>query len=79
MLDANVVVFCESRRPVPEGLYRNLMLECMAQEPSDLPDTQQVRLGQTCYCIFTSGTTGMPKAALMTHLRLQRHQLYLYR
>ncbi len=29
----------------------------------------QVRLGEPLYFIFTSGTTGLPKAALMSHLR----------
>ena len=34
--------------------------------------TCNVRAGDPCYFIFTSGTTGMPKAAVMTHLRWLR-------
>ena len=31
--------------------------------------TRSVRLEQPCYYIFTSGTTGLPKASVMTHYR----------
>jgi acyl-CoA synthetase (AMP-forming)/AMP-acid ligase II len=34
--------------------------------------TGRVRAGDPCFLIFTSGTTGMPKAAVMTHLRWLR-------
>ena len=37
--------------------------------PSNLPVVQKIKAGDPCYLIFTSGTTGMPKAAVMTHLR----------
>lgn len=33
------------------------------------PSTRQVTAGQTAYQVFTSGTTGMPKASKMSHLR----------
>ncbi|MBK8305812.1 MAG: long-chain-acyl-CoA synthetase [Gammaproteobacteria bacterium] len=33
---------------------------------------REVRLGDPCFFIFTSGTTGLPKAAVMTHLRWMR-------
>lgn len=36
------------------------------------PDTQAVLAGQPCFYIFTSGTTGMPKASVMTHYRWLR-------
>ncbi len=43
-------------------------------EVSNCPDTNpssttEVRLGQPCFYIFTSGTTGLPKASIMTHQR----------
>lgn len=31
--------------------------------------TARVKMGQPCFYIFTSGTTGMPKASVMTHYR----------
>lgn len=36
---------------------------------SNPPTTRAVRLEQPCYYIFTSGTTGLPKASVMTHYR----------
>lgn len=38
--------------------------------PSDDPPwTRAVRLGDPSFYIFTSGTTGLPKASIMTHMR----------
>ncbi len=36
------------------------------------PDTARVRLRDPCFYIFTSGTTGLPKASVMTHYRWLR-------
>lgn len=42
----------------------------IALEPStNLPQTKEITLREKCYYIFTSGTTGLPKAASMTHYR----------
>ena len=46
----------------------------MEQASADCADTNpastgQVRARQPCFYIFTSGTTGMPKASVMTHYR----------
>ncbi|WP_333668679.1 long-chain-acyl-CoA synthetase [Acinetobacter guillouiae] len=49
--------------------YPNLAIESARQSATNLIETQQVKLGQKCFYIFTSGTTGLPKAAAMTHQR----------
>ncbi|TJY56673.1 long-chain-acyl-CoA synthetase [Sinimarinibacterium sp. CAU 1509] len=36
------------------------------------PEAQRVTMRQPCFYIFTSGTTGMPKASVMTHYRWLR-------
>ncbi len=36
---------------------------------SNLPDTQRIKLGDSATYIFTSGTTGLPKAAVVSHRR----------
>lgn len=41
-----------------------------AIEASNLPDTRNVTVSQTAFYIFTSGTTGLPKAAVVTHRRM---------
>ena len=38
----------------------------------NLPETQRVRLADDAYLIFTSGTTGLPKAAIMSHNRADK-------
>ena len=39
------------------------------QPESNLPETQDVTLGETAFYIFTSGTTGLPKAAVLSNRR----------
>ncbi|MFT4046442.1 MAG: long-chain-acyl-CoA synthetase [Solimonas sp.] len=55
----------------PEG-YLSLRGEAAPMPADNPPDTAQVRLGEPCFYIFTSGTTGMPKASRMTHYRWMR-------
>ena len=52
----------------PAG-FRDLQLE-MDRFPDENPDTtDRVRLGDVCFYVFTSGTTGLPKAAVIRHIR----------
>ncbi|RZU38572.1 fatty-acyl-CoA synthase [Fluviicoccus keumensis] len=54
--------------PAPEG-WRDLddaSAHCADSNPAT---TGQVRASQPCFYIFTSGTTGLPKASVMTHYR----------
>ena len=36
----------------------------------NLPETRQLEVGNTAFYLFTSGTTGLPKAAVVSHKRL---------
>ncbi|TXH02901.1 MAG: long-chain-acyl-CoA synthetase [Nevskiaceae bacterium] len=55
----------------PAG-YGNLRAESRLQSGANPPETAGVQLRQPCFYIFTSGTTGMPKASVMTHYRWLR-------
>ncbi|MGH8530340.1 MAG: long-chain-acyl-CoA synthetase [Nevskiales bacterium] len=56
---------------LPEG-YLNLHSEAEDMSSSNPPETQAVQLKNPCFYIFTSGTTGLPKASVMTHYRWLR-------
>jgi fatty-acyl-CoA synthase len=49
--------------------YRDLDADIQFRSPRNPASTNKVRASQPCYFIFTSGTTGMPKASVMTHYR----------
>ncbi|HUS24580.1 MAG TPA: long-chain-acyl-CoA synthetase [Candidatus Binatia bacterium] len=57
-----------AKEPPPAGW---LDLDAAAKKaPAGNPDsTRQVQIGQPCYFILTSGTSGLPKASVMTHRR----------
>jgi acyl-CoA synthetase (AMP-forming)/AMP-acid ligase II len=55
----------------PAG-WRELEAEAADQSAANPPETQLVLAKQPCFSIFTSGTTGMPKASVMTHYRWLR-------
>ena len=54
--------------PAPDWAH-NLEDLASNQPDADLPDSQTVRLGDTATYIFTSGTTGLPKAAVLSNRR----------
>jgi len=55
----------------PAG-YRDLEAETSGKSAANPLETQLVLPKQPCFYIFTSGTTGMPKASVMTHYRWLR-------
>ena len=60
-----------NRMRKPKG-YVDLDAQLAEQPLSNPTSTTQVLLGQPAYYIFTSGTTGLPKASVMSHLRWMR-------
>ncbi|MEC8834358.1 MAG: long-chain-acyl-CoA synthetase, partial [Pseudomonadota bacterium] len=48
---------------------RNLRDESVGAGTENLPITQEVTLGDNAFYIFTSGTTGLPKAAVLSNRR----------
>ncbi|MGW4241341.1 long-chain-acyl-CoA synthetase [Nocardia sp. NPDC004722] len=46
-----------------------LATEATAADPSNPAVTEQITAKERAYLIFTSGTTGLPKASVMTHMR----------
>ena len=68
--DACTPYYCwsEDITPCPEG-YRDLVVALASMPDSNPPSTGQVLMKQPCFYVFTSGTTGLPKASIMTHYR----------
>ena len=56
---------------VPAG-YVDLELASADQPAGNPVETRDLVLGDPCYYIFTSGTTGLPKASITTHLKVFR-------
>ncbi|RJS91956.1 long-chain-acyl-CoA synthetase [Salinisphaera sp. Q1T1-3] len=57
----------------PASAYPDLSAEAAARPETDgLPGGRQIVSSDTCFYIFTSGTTGMPKASRMSHRRWLR-------
>ena len=55
----------------PAG-FRDLAALAATAAATNPPETAKIKLRQPCFYIFTSGTTGLPKASVMTHYRWVR-------
>lgn len=49
---------------------KDLSAGCQSQSPDNLPVTSRILAKEVAAYIFTSGTTGLPKAAIMNHRRI---------
>lgn len=58
----------DSKKTPPKG-YLDLNRTANARSSSNPASTKEVKASDPCYYIFTSGTTGLPKASVMTHYR----------
>ena len=58
----------DDNTPAPAG-WLELNSESQRLSSVNPESTQQVRASFPCFYIFTSGTTGLPKASVMTHYR----------
>lgn len=63
-----LVVADDEAGPVPDG-EDDLLALAESRSSENLPETSRVRMGDACFHVFTSGTTGLPKAAVIRHIR----------
>ncbi len=61
----------EGEGNTPTG-WLNLREVSASAAATNPPETERIRLRDPCFYIFTSGTTGLPKASVMTHYRWAR-------
>ncbi|MEM7182579.1 MAG: long-chain-acyl-CoA synthetase [Spirochaetota bacterium] len=62
----------DDEKPQSVVEYTNIAIDSSKYPSSNPATTRHVKAGDACYYIFTSGTTGLPKASIMTHLRWMR-------
>jgi acyl-CoA synthetase (AMP-forming)/AMP-acid ligase II len=62
------VHFWEGEGAPPAG-YRGLREESAETDEGNPPEPERLPARSPCFYIFTSGTTGLPKASVMTHYR----------
>jgi citronellyl-CoA synthetase len=51
------------------GWSKDLCHEAELASDKNLPGTREITQGEACFYLFTSGTTGLPKMARVTHMR----------
>jgi len=61
-------LFWDGDKPAPKG-FTNLRRDAASRSDTNPPITGQIEARATCFYVFTSGTTGLPKASRMTHFR----------
>jgi citronellyl-CoA synthetase len=68
------VADCDTRRLIGSTKpgYKNLMAEIQGLSKSNPKSTLTIRPSDHCFYIFTSGTTGLPKASIISHGRLMK-------
>ena len=66
-----VQFFWEGSKAAPKG-YANLAKDSAPRSERNPPSTPLIEARETCFYVFTSGTTGLPKASRMTHYRWLR-------
>lgn len=68
--DKKTDYFClvDDASSCPEG-YVDLAHALKNMTEANPVSTQEIRMKQPCFYVFTSGTTGLPKASIMTHYR----------
>lgn len=59
----------ENSNNTPSKDYKSLLEQCANHSKSNPLSSQTIQMKQPAYYIFTSGTTGMPKASVLTHFR----------
>lgn len=70
-LDGRVAWLADGGQALPDGA-QDLAAISAGLPAGDPPETRRLRAGSPAFYIFTSGTTGMPKAAVMSHNRWLR-------
>ena len=58
----------EGHRPCP-SFYQDMNVVTANQSEENPGTTDKIQMKQACFYIFTSGTTGLPKASVMSHYR----------
>ncbi len=69
-LDSNAVLWCHGG--APDGFQRlDTELDSLPNDPIPDAELPQLNIEDRCLFVYTSGTTGLPKAANINHYRVQ--------